>query len=721
MLLPDGRAWFTMDLIQGDTFEDVIRASEADDPSALHRLVGILRRVSEAVAFAHSKNVVHRDLKPANVMLGAHGEVLVLDWGLAKVLGADMSEPEIQTVRTEGGQQTVMGRVAGTPAYMSPEQAIGAVEDISPRSDVYSLGGMLAFILTRQAPKKRATRNVLTLAAAGEHPTIPQGLARLSLHALQLDPEDRPPDAGPLAESLGRWLEGAQQREQASEIAREAQALASRGPDLLARADALEKQGRDLLAAIEPWKSEEHKHDAWDLLDQARELRRQANLAEVEVDQRLLGAIQVAHDLADARVALAERYRDRHRVAEETRDLDRAARLEAYIRTQTALLPTDDPRRTGFEAYLDGAGAFSLVTDPPGAKVTLYRYVERHRRLVEAFVRELGTTPIVRVPLPMGSYLCTIEHPDREPVRYPFEITRQGHWDGIAPGDDAPTPVWLPPKGWLAADEVYVPAGWFRVGGDPTTPNALPAGRMWMYPYVIQRFQVTNAEFIAFLDDLVAQGRKDEAELHAPLERTSGIDGAGAKVYGFDGQRYFLQPDLDGDMWDPQWPVFLINLAGARAYLDWLADKTGRPWRPLGEMEFEKAARGVDGRWMPWGDHLDPSWTNMGMSHAARRLPSRVREVPMTDSGPSGVRAMAGNVYQFCNDCYVLGEWHFGGRAPEPVPVDIAKHQRPVLRGGAYSSSPSAMTGAYRLLGSHEARNSHMGIRGAYRVIPDDV
>ena len=151
--LEDRRLWFTMREVRGRTLgvviEEVHAASRGDrwGTSAtgwtFRRLVESLHDACQAVAFAHDHGVIHRDLKPDNLMVGDYGEVLVLDWGLARVRGHDRQDGVV-TVRSEDeAHHTRMGTVAGTPAYMPPEQARGEVEAIDARSDVYALGAVL--------------------------------------------------------------------------------------------------------------------------------------------------------------------------------------------------------------------------------------------------------------------------------------------------------------------------------------------------------------------------------------------------------------------------------------------------------------------------------------------------------------------------------------------------------------------------------------------------
>lgn len=149
--LPDGRVAYAMKWVRGRRLDHHIEARE--DLSLVERL-RIFQRICEAVAFAHAQGVIHRDLKPANVMVGAFGEVLVMDWGVAKVLAARSEElaNEDPSLPIGSSGDTVDGTVLGTPGYMAPEQARGEVGSIDERTDVYALGGLLAFLLRARAP-----------------------------------------------------------------------------------------------------------------------------------------------------------------------------------------------------------------------------------------------------------------------------------------------------------------------------------------------------------------------------------------------------------------------------------------------------------------------------------------------------------------------------------------------------------------------------------------
>ena len=150
--LPDGRPFLAMKLIQGETLDKLLRARP--DPSAERgRFVAAFEQMCQAVGYAHAQGIVHRDLKPANVMVGAFGEVQVMDWGLAKVVGgadADGTTAGGAVTVAEDVAATVAGTVKGTPAYMAPEQARG--ESVDARADVFALGGILGVVLTGKPP-----------------------------------------------------------------------------------------------------------------------------------------------------------------------------------------------------------------------------------------------------------------------------------------------------------------------------------------------------------------------------------------------------------------------------------------------------------------------------------------------------------------------------------------------------------------------------------------
>ena len=216
--LDDGRVFYAMKLVQGSRLDEHARGG-----SSLADLLRIFQKVCEAVAFAHASEVIHRDLKPENVMVGPFGEVLVIDWGVAKVLinepgGATASlrahEP---SVPSEADATTTLplptfvqagdtsgGTVIGTPAYMSPEQARGETETLDPRSDVYSLGAILYFILTGGAPAESSR----VIRPRQLDARIPRAVEAICLKSMSERREDRYASAEEIAADIVRFLDG---------------------------------------------------------------------------------------------------------------------------------------------------------------------------------------------------------------------------------------------------------------------------------------------------------------------------------------------------------------------------------------------------------------------------------------------------------------------------------------------------------------------------------
>ena len=234
----DGRVFFTMKLVKGRDLKhifDLVFAGEEGWNET--RALGVLLKVCEAMGYAHRKNVIHRDLKPANVMVGSFGEVYVMDWGLARILGrrdahdirlrSEMGtsisvRTERRDVREESPDSpliTMDGDVVGTPAYMPPEQARGEVEHLSPRSDVYAIGAMLYHLLARQMPYLppgvRVSNRVVLARVIDGPPSplhalrsdVPAELAAICEKAMAYDPKDRYSDTLALAEDLQAYLE----------------------------------------------------------------------------------------------------------------------------------------------------------------------------------------------------------------------------------------------------------------------------------------------------------------------------------------------------------------------------------------------------------------------------------------------------------------------------------------------------------------------------------
>src|SRR6202521_472458 len=208
--LADGRVFYAMKFVEGKRLDKYIE-SVAPIPDRLR----LFLRICDAVGFAHARGVLHRDLKPANIMVGPFGEVLVLDWGLAKILREEVSgdereadpdatilvKPKQEGTTSESTEISVItghGTVMGTPGYMSPEQARGDVEHLDARSDIFSLGALLRFLLTGQAEG----------ASVPGGRSLDKSLAAICAKSTAASPAERYPNVQEMALGVSRYLDG---------------------------------------------------------------------------------------------------------------------------------------------------------------------------------------------------------------------------------------------------------------------------------------------------------------------------------------------------------------------------------------------------------------------------------------------------------------------------------------------------------------------------------
>ncbi len=236
--------FYTMRFVRGGTLGAAIRDFHAkrgngqEEPLEFVHLLTAFVAVCNTVAYAHSRQVLHRDLKGENVILGDFGEVIVLDWGIAKRTDLpedeDFENSESPRYDSHDAGLTIQGEVIGTPAYMAPEQAEGRLEDIDERTDVYGLGAMLYEILTGRPPfAGSSTLEVLRLAIRGnptaprDHwPEAPAALQEICLKALAREPAERFARAEEIAQAVQQWQE-VQRRRAEDALRRQTEVLRS--------------------------------------------------------------------------------------------------------------------------------------------------------------------------------------------------------------------------------------------------------------------------------------------------------------------------------------------------------------------------------------------------------------------------------------------------------------------------------------------------------------
>lgn len=723
--LPDGRPYFTMQIIRDQSFRSVVwDAHQANDKEgryrqrsgwSLNRMLNVFLKICDAIGYAHNRGIIHRDLKPSNIMLGEHGEVIVVDWGLAKIVGEkerkDLGDPIVSA--QSDALQTRIGNVSGTPSYMSPEQAQGLQDAIGYASDIYSLGIILYEILSGSPPFRGRSpeetifkirnekapllyKNKVEIGGRYRHSSghlIPIPIIEACEKAISKEPADRFSTVKELGQVIRDWLQGAKQRETALEIVQSAHEHAQKVAELEKEAVVLQSEGGQLLQSIPSWEVEGEKRLAWEKLDQATLLQDQADLYRITQEQTLQGALTHKADLMEAHLALAELYQAQHQKAEERNNKHDGTILLEKLKHHVLALREDHPIRQRFERYIAGDGVFSLHTSPSGAHVSLERFVIYNRRLVAHSLGEIGVTPLEKYPIAMGSYRLRIQKEGYEDALVPIQISREGTWNVDVP-DDVDSCIVLQPKGGVSKDEVFIPKGWFWCGGDPELANSLDKKKIWVDSFVMSKYPITNAQYIAFLNDLMEKGHTSQAMLHVPRERAGTYGEEGSAIYGYNEDTgFYLRPDADGDVWGMDWPVMMVNWVSACAYASWRAEKDGLSWRLPYELEWEKAARGADSRVYPWGNHFDPAWCIMRGSHQGRPMPQSIYSQPL-DESPYGVQGMGGNIRNWTlssaksdySQCIVMPK-------PEILPelfdmTDPAKAGPPrVDRGGCWNGS----------------------------------
>jgi serine/threonine-protein kinase len=277
--------------------------------------------------------------------------------------------------------------------------------------------------------------------------------------------------------------------------------------------------------------------------------------------------------------------------------------------------------------------------------------------------------------------------------------------------------VRLPKLGELGENDCYIPGGWFWAGGDENAANALSRHRVWIDAFVMKKIPVTNREYLLFLDDLVRQGREEEALRYVPRERAGQVGRLGDMIYCRQNDGTFvLVSDVDGDRWELDWPVIMVDWHCAVAYEKWFSKRTGLGWRLPHELEWEKSGRGVDGRFYVWGDGFDSSYACMRNSHQGRKLPSVVDSFNI-DESVYGVWGLAGNVCDWTGSVY-SPDWS-GVAVEKGVLVNVsdvdsgepANSSHRVHRGGSWNSPTRYMCVSSRGNYTPSYRSFHLGLR----------
>ena len=626
----EARPFFTMQLIEGDTLQDILGGVRRGDPDSVRRfsrarLLNLFNQICMAVAYAHSRGVIHRDLKPSNIMLGAFGEVFVMDWGLAKIVRAEVDRPVVGGRPDEAVFRTRMGDITGTPSYMSPEQAMGLIDALSERSDIYSLGAMLYELLAGRPPFVGETAQAILRQVRAETPALPSeaaptagiapALEAVVMRCLARDPKDRFASAGELRDEVEAAMHGSRTSlhrvRNTSRTMREAQQAGQTFRELARRRRRL---AREVALAA----SQRLRYDTPEQIE--LEWKRQAELDgfEAELDHAFESAVALLHqilgdvpDHVEAHESLRDLRWDRFLEAERAGDHPAMALYRS--------LAAQHDRQSSLRAALTGDGSLRVETDPPGASVTLRRYTTEGHRRVATDARECGRTPLTLEPLPMGAYQLELVADGHATTRVSVGLGRQ---------ETAEMSVRLLPTGAIPDECVYVPAGpaWF--GAQNVELGAPPRARVVVHGFAISQTPVTLVDYAEFLNALVDAGDVHRAIRHArdPETWRQGAD-----------QR-FHPTDYGGN------PVTGVTWRDAAAYCAWRSERDGRPWRLPTAEEWEKAGRGADGRAYPWGDAWDSTLCRCANSPEGGAASAVGND---SDESPYGVQDMAGGVREW--------------------------------------------------------------------------
>jgi eukaryotic-like serine/threonine-protein kinase len=679
--LPNGEPYYTMRIVKKQSLGDVLDRPTLRASWPLVRLLGAFVQVCRALAYAHTRGVLHGDIKPDNILLGDFGEVYLADWGLARV---DMASEMRASLSDSSPPPGFTAPTGGTPGYLAPEVAIGKWEQVDQRSDLFALGVILYEILTGKHPYGFGSDYSTLLSAYERDPVPPRQIAPgcpllledLCLALLARSPADRPASADEVATQIEDFLEGAKEKERRREEARrlceQAKQPVQRYHDLDAEQQHLATVVRQVLREIEGWEPVERKRSAWRIQDRVAEAEREEALALAQAIELYTKALGYDTEYTEAHKGLADLYWSRARKA------DKQRRAATQIYYEALVLEHDVDGH--YAGLIRSDASLSLRSNPSSAHVVAQRYVEQDRVLVPAEERFLGRTPFENARLEPGGYLITIRSPGHADARYPVLLGR-----GVQ--HQAAVQLYEPDR--IGEGFIYVPGGVVSLGGDPDAIDPIPRQEVFVEDFAIAEFPVTLRQYCAFLDDLERLSPETVAH-RAPQSGAEGLavrrgpDGWEPLEFIIEGGARKLFPIEEGHLW--RVPAHLVNWFDAREYCRWLSHKLGATIRLPTEAEWEKAARGADGRFYPWGDEFDPTFCLMRESRPFMQQPEPVGSFPV-DVSPYGARDMAGGMREWVGD--IFGEKTLAETDAEPEPAfntERAQTEWRMVRSGSWTT-----------------------------------